>query len=210
MNFLKTVWKQSKWTLIIAALILVALFLFQQGSLFGNKLLIMGAGMNVELTEEGAAWLREALTEKLRGPEGFDAQYESATMYPFSDQDKLNENYYLLENILDLCRRDSLDYFVMDQVALENLIPQQLFLDLRNFFTEEELTQWHDSFIWAVAVEEGKEADMDARVPIGLRLDNVPFFQECAPGQQLFFGISKQSSRITQLRVLWDHILSWE
>lgn len=210
MNFLKTVWKQSKWTLIIAALVLVFIYTLQQGSLFGNKMLLMGAGLNAELTEEGAAWLREELTEKLQGPEGYDAAYQVAQMTPFSDQEKLNENYYLLENILDLCRKGSLDYFVMDQVAMENLIPQQLFLDLREFFTEEELTQWHDSFIWALGVEEGQEADMDARVPIALRLDGIPFFRECAPDQELFFSISAQSARLTQVRSLWDHILSWK
>lgn len=211
MKLLRTVWKQSKWALItVAVLLAVGLLVIRAGSM-RTDLLLSGLGINAELNVEGTAWLQEDLALALQAGEGEKTAYVETTMASFADDSAINENYYLLENILKLCSSDSLDYFIMDKTAMENLISQNIFMDLGQFFTDQERENLEAEMVYAVAApENGEKVDISTRRPVALKLSEIPFFAENSTEIELYFAISSQSTRLTECRTLWDHIMNWK
>lgn len=210
MKMLKTIWQQSGKSLIILLVILaVGMILVQAGGRRKPDLELTGVGFNAELSEQGVAWLKEELSPLMGTGNPEAVAFTMVDMASFSDPDAINENYYLMQNILDLCRSDSLDYFILDKTAMENLIPQNIFLDLRSFLTQEELQQWEAELIWAVeAPKDGAEPDMEARRPVVIKLTGVPFFTENSPNE-LYLAISSRTTHLTQCRTMWDHVMQW-
>ena len=138
MKLLKTVWGQSKLPLIAVLVALVVGVNLINARSGRTDLLLTGLGLNVELSDRGVSWIREELPPLLTAEKGGKTAYAASEMASFAESAGNNE-YYLLKNIQTLCRRDSLDYFLLDKAALENLIGQNMFLDLSGFFTAEEL-----------------------------------------------------------------------
>lgn len=210
MKLLKTVWSQSKRSLITVFVILIVGILLIRLTGDRTDLLLTGLGLNAELTEEGSVWLREDLAGLLGAGEGQSAAFADMEMSSFANEADMNENYYLLKNILNLISSDSLDYFLMDKTAMENLISQDIFLDLSGFFTEAELTEMEQELIWAVAMEKDQEdVDLEARRPVALKLSGIPFFEENSENE-LYFAISHKTTRLEACRTLWEHILNWK
>lgn len=211
MRLLKTVWSQSKLPLIAVLLALVAGLFVIRARNQRTDLLLTGLGLNVSLSERGVAWIREELPPLLGAQEGEEAAYAAAEMASFAESVD-DTGYYLLKNIQTLCRQDSLDYFLLDKAALENLMGQNMFLDLSGFFSPQELEELEERLIWAVEMpeEEGKEVDMEARRPVAVRVDDLPFFRDNCPEGDRYFAISSQSTRLEQCRILWQRLLDWE
>ena len=211
MKMLKTVWSQSKLPLIAVLVALVAGLWVINARNHRTDLLLTGLGLNVSLSEQGVVWIREDLAPLLGAQEGEEAAYAAAEMTSFAEGAN-DEGYYLLKNIQNLCYRDSLDYFLLDKAALENLIGQNMFLDLSGFFSAEELAEMEAELVWAVEApeEEGEEVDLDARRPVAVRVDSLPFFRDNCPEGERYFAISSQSTRLEQCRILWQRLLDWQ
>lgn len=211
MKLIRTVWKQSKWMLLaVLALLAAGLLLIQKGN-SRTDLLLSGLGINAALTEEGTAWMTEELSRALYAGNREETAYVVTTMTPFSNEGTMNDNYYLLQYIVSLCRSDSLDYFILDKTAMENLISQDLFLDLGQFFTAEERRNMEPELVYSVAApEKGEEIDLSAKRPVALEVSGLPFFKENGPDGALYFAISSRSTRVSACRVLWEHILAWK
>lgn len=211
MKLLKTIWGQSKFPLITVLVALVAgLYLINARS-GRTDLLLTGLGLNVELSDRGVSWIREELPPLLGAENGEKAAYAAAEMASFAESAN-DDGYYLLKNIQNLCSRDSLDYFLLDKAALENLIGQNMFLDLSGFFTAEELAAMEADLIWAVEApkEEGEKVDLEARRPVAVRVDSLPFFADNCPEGERYFAISSQSTRLEECRILWQRLLDWQ
>ena len=210
MKLLKTVSSQSKLPLISIAIALVVGVSVIQARNNRTELILTGLGLNAELSEQGVSWIREELSPLLGTGDGEEAAYASASMGSFTNS-VTTEDYYLLKNIQNLCHSDSLDYFLLDKTAMENLIRQDIFLDLTDFFSEAELADLEEYLIWAVETpqEEGAKPDLEARRPVAVRVDGLPFFRDNCPEGARYFAISSQSTRLEQCRILWDRLLSW-
>ncbi len=209
MKLLKTIWSQSKWPLIAVFVILIVGILLIRFTGDRTDLLLTGLGLNGELTEEGTVWLKEDLAEILGALEGQSVAFADMEMSSFANEADMNQNYYLLKNIMNLVSSNGLDYFIMDKTAMENLISQNIFLDLSGFFTETELTEMEQNLIWAVAMEKDQEeVDLEARRPVALKLEGIPFFEENSENE-LYFAISHKTTRLEACRTLWEHILNW-
>ena len=182
--------KQNRLPIVIVCVLAVLVLL--SGGNEKTPYTVTGLGLNVEVTRAGT----ELLTAGGR-------VFSGTEMVPFSDSDSLNENYYQLQGIRALCDKGGLDYFLMDRTAMENLLDQELFLDLRSFFTEAELKELGEALIFVRKIPEGTDEPEEA-VPVAVRLSELPFQKEVSPvSGETFFAVADKSVRLESCRELW-------
>lgn len=182
--------KQNRLPIVIVCVLAVLVLL--SGGNEKTPYTVTGLGLNVEVTRAGT----ELLTAGGR-------VFSGTEMVSFSDSDSLNENYYQLQGIRALCDKGGLDYFLMDRTAMENLLDQELFLDLRSFFTEAELKELGEALIFVRKIPEGTDEPEEA-VPVAVRLSELPFQKEVSPvSGETFFAVADKSVRLESCRELW-------
>ena len=211
MKMWKDIWKQSKFSLISVIVIFILAVLMLYSRAYRTDQLVTGLGLNVGLSDAGTRWVEEDVLPVLEAGEKETAIYAAAEMESYAETSS-NDTYYLIKNIKTLCQQDNLDYFLMDKVALENLVAQDIFMDLSTVFTAEELAALEADLIWAVEAPEeaGAEVDLSARKPVAIRVENLAFFRENALEKELYFAISYNTSRVEACRILWQHLLDWQ
>lgn len=201
---LNNIWKQYKAGIIVA--VSIATIIFLAGTVarnMGGQTLLAGLTVNVELSEEGRAYLTDGFRQTVSQDIPGDAHLAETEIERFSEVN-YDSNLYILRSIKSLRTQQELDYLIMDQVAMETLGAEKLFLDLRNIFTEDELAQIQDIVVYG-----RYDADADA-IPLFLDVTNLPFFSHnCQTEGKIYLSVIDITLRPDAFRSLWAHLNSW-
>ena len=103
-----------------------------------------------------------------------------------------------------------LDYMLMDQYTMEYYQGYDVYMDLRDVFSEEELHALlkEDRVAYMNAAEEGAEPEL---IPIAVRITGMPFAKDNINNEgEVFFAVSGSSPRPEMCRNVWDRIMAWE
>ena len=164
-----------------------------------------GTVANLDLTKEGTAYLREDLFDHLDGKKGQQVQL-SATYFEeiFSSVEGFDYNYNAAMGTVAMVSAKSLDYMFLDEVALKFYLTQDIFMDLRDFFTAEELQEMEARLVYF-------ELDDGSRYPVAIHMEDTPFAKDCVElkGAVFFAWIANTPHKDT-CRVFWDYLNAWE
>lgn len=205
MKHLSALWRKNRILLIISLSVLTVLLLVGRKYVSLNSdRLISGITVNVTLESSAAEAMNNHFRQQLTHGDPWEkVRLSQVTLENFSEVNlAYQENYYTLASIQSLNATGEVDYILTDQTGLETLIKQQFFLDLRQFFTQEELTSMGQRVICA------RSSDMaaDAGIPIAVDITDLPFIHgNSSTPDKVYFGIASNSTQHEALRLLWDY-----
>ena len=92
----------------------------------------------------------------------------------------------------------------LDEVALKFYLSQDIFMDLREFFTAEELRQMEDRLVYF-------ELDDGSRYPVAIHMEDTAFAKDCIDVKDaVFFAWIANTPHMDSCRVFWDYLNAWE
>lgn len=209
MTFSKKVdhlWTYYKEYLLVAAVALLIVGGVLSGLINASKeLMLSGVAVNVNLSPDGHAYLSERYFEKLEG--NAKRQHVDFSYVAFGDLDDYSNaeiNYNTSMSVIAMAAARTLDYIIMNESALEYYINQDMFMDLREFFTQEELAQWAQKVIYA------EPEDAEEMYPVAIVITELPFTQDCVTTDgPIYLAFTGNTPRKATLRDFWEYLLAW-
>lgn len=200
-------WTYYKGTLVILA-ILIALGSIVTSSCRARntETILAGISINVSLSEEGQSYINDEYFE-LTKTEGLQQViYTETFQEDFMKTSSMQDSYTGLMSLLALCTAEELDYLFIDEVALKNLLVHSVFMDLRDFFTEDELEALGDNVVW---MQSGTE-DEAVYMPVAVKVEHIPFIAEHTKNNtDTYLALVTNSPRKEQLRNFWEYLNAW-
>lgn len=187
--------------------------------------LISGSLPNVNITAEGETFLTD---EYLAAQNGNPKKDSVELTVPYFGSLETSEDpeysYNAAMGVLAMVAAQSLDYMMMDDYALQLYLGQNMFLDLREFFTPEELEEWKDRMIYYVPVasedleleEPGKEKqthelteeEKEKMYPVAIRLEDTAFAKKYLKGGPYYLSFVINSKNSEDFRTFWNYLMS--
>lgn len=171
--------------------------------------LCSGLLVNVSLSDEAHAYLQEDLFEQLTTGSRFEkVNLTNAYIGKGTGAETVDQNYYTMVSITGLAVTGELDYLIMDKYAMDYLVVQEIFIDLRDIFTQDEL----DALGNAVVTARNQEVPESESIPVAINITELPFIAEntqLAESDTVFLSFTKGSSRESLRKELWQWINNW-
>lgn len=170
-----------------------------------TNLLLSGDVMNVSMSEEGMTYMNEEYFASLGVRPFMNKVQVVESMYSTAENEDFEYNYSVSSQVVALVSAEMLDFQIISKQALEMFLSEDMYLDLREFFTAEELAQYEGKIIY-LEYESTKEM-----VPVALDIRDMPFIQDNVGGDYpVFFTIIKTTPRKAELRNFWEYLWAWE
>lgn len=202
-------WEYYKEWLLVVFLVVMGISLVATIIASRNKdVLVSGMMINISVDQRGMNYLTSDYAQYL----GATSKNQVAEVDYTSFGDPLDletgENSYYASMILpSRVTGAMLDYMILDKYAMEYYITHQVYMDLREFFTEEELAELaaEDRVIYAQ-----QEGD-DDRWPIAVIITDIPFVKDnISASSDIYFALSGSSPRPEMCRNVWNYLHAWE
>lgn len=173
----------------------------------GKEVLVSGMMVNITIEQEGYDYLSVDYFEELGAKEGKQVvELEYTNFSSLEDPTSSEDNYYASMVVIGKVSGRFLDYMILDKFGMEFYITQDVYLDLREFFTEDELAELEQKRMLIYAQEEGQE-----RYPIAVDISSLPFTVDNVTSEgNSYFALSGSTQRPEACRAIWERINAWE
>jgi hypothetical protein len=190
---------------VIVAAIFIVIAIISMVVSANTNLLLSGDVMNVSMSEEGMKYMNEEYFATLGVRPFMNKVHVVESVYSTSEDEDFEYNYTVSSQVVALVSAEMLDFQIINRQALEMFLSEDMYLDLREFFTAEELAQYEGKIIY-LEYESTKEM-----VPVALDISDMPFVQDNVAGRSpTFFAIIKTTPRKAELRNFWEYLWAWE
>jgi len=174
-----------------------------------TNLLASGEIINVSLTEEGNAYIGKGFFSHIQGNEAQkdEVRVSSLSFADMNNTSEIDYNYGIAQGIVSRVHVQSVDYYIMNEYAMKFTMTQELLLDLRQFFTEEELAAFEEKGL----LIKGMREDATEPVPVAVIISDTAFAKKCitAPSK-VYFSVASTSPRLEICRTFWDYLMAFE
>ena len=214
---LEHLWTYYRWIPVVAvALVMLVALLVRSYININTETLLSGVAINLEPDTVAHAFLTDEFQEKYTtGVRWEKTRLQEVDLESFSETTDFQTNEYKRTSILALCAGKELDYVLADEVGLQSMWPagdtDDAFLELTEFFTEEEMAQFAAQDRLAYFKYQNEDTE-DAR-PMAVDVSGLPFIKEHFKGQfdgPVFFCVVINTPRMEQVRTLWNDMNNWE
>lgn len=203
------IWSYYKPHMVVALVILVAVVgTISMAFNAGKETLVSGIMVNISITPEGRNYLEKDYFADLGG----NKNTQEINLY-YADFSALEnavyeeEQYSASQVLVGLVTGAKLDYMLLDQFAMEFYIRQDVYFDLRDFFTEEELAELDAGKYVIYAMEEGT----NDRMPIAVDISRLEFVKEnISAEEKTFFAISGNTPDLKMCRDVYERLQKWQ
>lgn len=169
-----------------------------------TKLLLGGISVNVDLSDAAEDYLGDAYLKKIgTGKSGEAVNFQETTLEALATTKNYEDNYYNLMSIAAWGSAKKLDYMILDDIAMKELIREEALLDLREIFTQEELDAIGDMVVF-LTLDEGK-------VPIAIQLTHTEFIKQNTKVKGVVcLAFSAATDREEACKAVYEYILAWK
>lgn len=196
------IWTYYKEIFFVMAIAGLLLFVFAWTLFAPKKEVVFGGALcNVSMKQSCYYYLTEEYHERIGAGNREKVDVASLVFTQPTLVSEVDNSYKQSMSLISMVEAKTVDYMMLDQYAMEYYIPYELYIDLREIFTSEELESWGDKVI--KAQPEGGEA-----YPIAIDITELPFIQE-ASGKQIFIAFAANTERPDLCRDVWEYILAW-
>ena len=131
------IWTYYRSWVIVAIAVVMLISIFATSFInLTTKTVSAGVCINVPLADGAEAYLRSGLEEQLVTGKGRERVYFKLD---YTDSADVQNNLNIVESMQSLVASKDLDYIILDDAALALLGTQDIFMNLEEFFTPEEL-----------------------------------------------------------------------
>lgn len=214
-------WTYYKEVLLVIGL--VALLVFATVSSIQNlskNIVSTGVYANITMTPAGMRYMKDGFAEHL-GVDNIDdvVEVNYTNFSSLVDPGSSENNYTAAQVLVSLVTAGRMDYALLDKLALEFYITQEVFLDLREFFTPEQLQELEDKdmlvYLQPGELDENGKTIEDSlieeeRYPIAVKLKDTQFCKDAMYGKDVYFCVGGHDPNLENTRKLWDYMMNWK
>ena len=200
----------KSWLVVLGFILLTISFTTTVIGEQRKEVMVSGMMININIDQLGMNYLTSQYAEDL----GATRKTQVAEVDYTSFGDPLNpesgsDSSYAAMILPARVEGRMLDYMIFDKSGMEYYIAYDLYMDLEEFFTEEEFKQLaaENRIIYA------KQEDELYSKAIAVSITELPFVQEyIAPkeGEEIYFSLSGSSPRPEMCRDVWERLNNWE
>lgn len=204
---LQHIWTYYKWVLVVVLILIMAASILLASIENKRSIMLMGGvSVNVQLSEEGKAYLKDDYMQLV----GTGNKREKVVLSHTNIDDVHNtmvyeDNYYAVMSLVALCTNQEVDYLILDQTGFEAMLIQSAYLGLNEVYTPEEIEAMGDMAVYAQ--REGEE------VPSAVAIDitDTEFVQKnIKTKDKVYFAYVVSTPRLEQTRAFYEYLLAYE
>lgn len=200
------IWTYYKAVLLFAvAVVIIPIGLII--SFAGKRDVIFGGmAINVDMRGHGTTYLSDDLFAHLGGDPAKETVDLSANVFD-NYSTEIDANYNAAMSTIGRIEAGTLDYVIMDKVALEFYIIHEIYLDLNLVFTPEELSAFGEENVIKVVPENAQHIS----TPIAIDISDTVFAKDClSPTEEIYFAFVGPAENAEEYRAFWDYFMAWE
>lgn len=201
------IWSYYKEWMFLGALGIVVLCAIVGSAINANReILSSGMLVNISIEQKGYDYLSTEYFEDIGGIDGKQiVELEYAYFTDLDDAAKAEENYNATMVLVGLVSAKRLDFMILDQSGMEFYIPQEVYMDLSQFFTADEMEELKDKFVYA------KEEEEETPIPVAVDISDLDYVKDNITTEgKIYFALSGSTQRIETCRDIWNRIHAWE
>lgn len=187
--------------IIVAIIFGIVLTAFKTAT---TKIIVSGIGINIKSDLDSVEYLTTDFYEKKKTGGRETCEFSLVDLYAQGTTDAIESTYDQIQSIVAQVSAKKLDYIVTDELGFEFCLGQELFMDLRNFLTEEELNKFKDKIIYGQ--EEGKEE----QVPLAINISDCGFAKKYCQSKETFFCVIINTPRKENTKELFNYLLNFK
>lgn len=201
-------WEYYKEWLLVVFIVIMGLGLVVSMIKESQKeVLVAGMMVNISMEQRGMNYLTTEYAAHLGATsENQVADVDYAYFGDPMDAETGSDSYYASQILPSRVAGAMLDYMILDKFAMEFYIPQEVYADLSNFFTEEELAQLEAEKRVIYAMQEGDTE----RWPIAIDISDIPFIKDTVGSENIYFALSGSTPRPEMCRNVWEYLHQWQ
>lgn len=200
------IWMYYNLHILLGLFVLILLGYFISG-LINNQVKSLYTGMyaNLDISDTGIQYLQEDYYAHLGGGDWEKVELLSTRFNDlFSSVEDYDYNYNAAMSAVMQVSSKALDYLLMDQVAMEFYMGQDIFMDLSEFFTEEELQLLKDDLVY-LQTNDGQT------IPVALHIEDMDFCVDCIKQEDnIFLAFIGNTTRKDTCRDFWEYLNAWK
>lgn len=203
------IWMYYKEYMLVAFVVLMLIVAVITSAITASKdVIASGIMVNIYIDQEGYNYLSTDYFERLGGDEK-DEKVSLEYIYFGDLDDPLNttDNIGQVEAVVARVEGKMLDYMILDQYAMETYILYEIYMDLGDFFTEEELAELAEADMLIYAQQDGQEE----KWPVAVDISSLPFVQDNVNSEgKTYFALAGSTQRMDICRDMWEYLHQWE
>ncbi len=168
---------------------------------------VTGMMVNLTIEQEGYNYLSSDYAKKIGADSVWEeVRLEYTVFETMTAESAAEENYYAAMTVVAEVSAKKLDYIILDKPGMEFYITQDVYMDLREFFTEEEIEQFarEDRLVYA------QEEDSEDKWVAAVDITETAFVQDNVTSQgPIYFALAGNTEKIETCRDIWNHIHAW-
>lgn len=200
------IWTYYKEVILLAVLGIVICVGFISSFIEANKVnLINGMMVNITMEQEGYNYLTQDFAKQVVTQDDEEVTLGYTEFLSMADPTSGEDNYYAAMTVIAEVSAKKLEYVIQDQLSLEFYLTQEVFMDLQEFFTPEELAQWEDKLVY------GYEEDTGRKWVAAVDISDIAYVQDNVTSEgPIYFSLGGSTEKMDMCRSMWEHILAWE
>ncbi len=200
------IWINFKEYIIVFAICTFAVSAFLYSVLKTEKeVLISGMLININISEEGLEYVSSDYFEHLGGNKKTQEANVISTYFQLTgDKEDLEYSYSVYERVTTMAIDGSLDFLITDELALKSFIQEEIYVDLNEIFSEQELAQFaaEDRITYAQP-EDGE------KYPVAINLQGTPFAEKyLQDNDDYYISFITTSPRLSLCYSYWEYLLA--
>lgn len=175
-----------------------------------KEVLVGGMMVNISISHEGMNYMTNDFAKDLGAKNKYQVADVDYTNFGDPWDPETGENSYYASLILPSRVSDGqLEYIILDKYAMEYYIAYDVYMDLREFFTEEELAAMDEAGLVIYARQE--DQDQEDAWAVAIKITDLPFVKEhIAAEGDVYFALSGSSKKPDMCRQAWERIYNWQ
>ena len=197
-----TYYKAIVLVVVVLAMVPVGLIVSCAGK---KDVRFAGMVVNMDMRKDGVTYLTDDLSAKL----GANPKKETVDVLANAFESSASEidgNYNAAMSTIGRISAGALDYLIMDKLSMEFYILQEIYLDLREIFSQEELDAFGDKVIKITP-----EDDQNTQIPVAIDISDTTFAKDCLSEKaEIYLAFVGNPERTGEYRAFWEYLLAWE
>lgn len=205
-------WSYYKEYVLIALILAIVITAAVTGYINANKdYKFKGMMVNITISQEGYRYMTDDFLAKIgTGDKNEAVMMDYTNFTDLADPTSSEDNYSASLLLIARVSGQLLDCALVDQLALEFYLTQDVYGDLRSFFTQEQLDTMGFQVIYAQPEDEWSEEEFEP-YPVALEISQLQFFRDMAPNnEKIYFVLAGNHPNLEAVQAFWDHLQAWE
>lgn len=199
------IWTNFKEWIVIFTILFGVLIAYIVTLLTNQQPVLEGYLLNVTLSDPGRTYITEDYFASIGGTKKQTVQLHNAAYVENPQGQMVETNYAVMTQLAAVVASESLDFIISDEYGMELGITMELYLDLNEFLSEDELTQWKEKLIYAQA--EGT----DYVYPVALDISDTAFAKDhITVSGPVYIGFAGNAPHLENCHTFLDYLLSYE